>query len=105
MGKSWLGKIVTQTAKDRMQQLPHMPSPFGDHQMLEIEAPVMERIADYCNLMLEFETAGQNREVFMDVCSILTVCDKNQRQLRVANKYLKNATEAYIHYAETLVES
>jgi len=87
----------------QQKQLPLMPSQVGDHILLGIPEKTMHYILDYINMDLKIENKSDNRLIFMDIMSLLTIRDDDTAMLRLASRHMMNAISAYTSYAEMFI--
>ena len=80
-----------------------LPEKVEEHTLLGIPKNVMQYILDYNNLILDVKSQGDNRQIFMDIMSTLTIRDDDTAMLRLAYRHMMNATEAFTQYSEMFV--
>jgi hypothetical protein len=96
------GKSFMSAPEDiKQRQLPYMPSPITDGDILGLPYSVMKWIQNFCDGKLEFEHYGDIQLTYTNIVRSLATTKVNDTLvLRTAGYYLSLAATSFVSYVE-----
>ena len=90
-----------QNSQGKQKQLPNMPSPISDAQILELPDSVIAWIQDFCDGKHEFVHYGDIQLSYRTVVSTLSTTKvSDPLVIKTAGRYLSQAASAFVSYIE-----